>query len=227
MLEYTYPHYPTSHGYLTDSIRQKYINHAIIRQVLPRHANDIEDIMSLSAPNDEQMPIQFWQLVSVLGLRRIIVIVKNFYDRVYADEHWFKSVFEKVASKQRHIKAQSAMWIDAMGGGPYYHGGEYRLSFHHAHNAVELMNNKGAQHWSDLMLQTLNDSSIDMTDDPRVRPSINTFLTYFFEKYAAEYGFHSKAAFGVTNPPIRSDDAQLDLSQLQLENSIEMSRRDK
>jgi len=37
------------------------------------------------------------------------------------------------------------MWIDVMGGGFFYQGGEYRLNFHHTHNAFELMNEKGAQ----------------------------------------------------------------------------------
>ena len=42
-----------------------------------------------------------------------------------------------------------------------------------------------------------------MTDDARVRISINTFLSYFMEKYAADFGFKNKAIFGPTNLPTK------------------------
>ena len=50
------------------------------------------------------------------------------------------------------------MWLDAMGGGLKYHGAEFRLSFHHQHNAFELMNEKGAERWIKLMFETLDTS---------------------------------------------------------------------
>lgn len=95
------------------------------------------------------------------------------------------------------------MWIDVMGGGPFYHGAEFRLNFHHTHNAIQLMNDKGAERWSQLMLGALDDSEQQMTDDPRVRPSINTFLTYFVTKYSQEFAFEDRSVFGGTNPPIK------------------------
>jgi len=39
-----------------------------------------------------------------------------------------------------------------------------------------------------------------MTDDPRVQRSINTFLTYFFTKYANDFNFKNHEIFGETNP---------------------------
>jgi len=87
-----------------------------------------------------------------------------------------------------------------MGGGHRYHGAEFRLNFHHTYNAMQLMNDKGAEHWVKLMRATLDDPDIDYTDDARVRPAINTFLAFFMGKYAADYKFENRYDFGETNP---------------------------
>lgn len=171
--------------------------------MLPENAHRMEHIVTLSASNDVTKPIQFWQLYSVLGQERIVNLIKNFYERVFDDEPWFSSVFARVGGVNHHINTQSAMWLDVMGAGFAYHGGEFRLSFHHTHNAIQLMNDKGAERWVKLMVETLNDPGIDITDDPRVRPSINTFLAHFFSKYAEEFKFSDNAMFGETNPPVK------------------------
>ena len=95
------------------------------------------------------------------------------------------------------------MWIDVMGGGPYYHGAEYRLNFHHTHNAMALMNVKGAERWVTLMRDTLDGSSDLMTKDQRVRRSLNTFLAHFMTKYAEDFGFDDRHLFGETNLPLK------------------------
>ena len=159
-------------------------------------------IISLEAPNDISKPIQFWQLYSVLGQKRIVEIVKNFYERVFNDEDWFRSVFARVGDVNHHINTQASMWLDVMGAAPFYHGGEFRINFHHTHNASQLMNEKGAKRWVKLMSETLDESAEHMTDDPRVRTSINTFLTHFFGKYAVEFNFENRETFGDTNQPI-------------------------
>lgn len=200
MNTFNYPSYQAQSGYMTDTIRNKYIVYAVKEQLLPASAHRMKNVISLTASNDPSKPIQFWQLYSVLGTERIVSIMNRFYERVYNDEHWFKSVFMRVASKERHIHTQSAMWIDVMGGGQQYHGGEFRLHFHHTHNAMELMNNKGAERWVSLMTQTLNEDSVDFTDDTRVRPAINTFLRYFMNKYADDFNLDNHASFGETNP---------------------------
>lgn len=199
MNTFNYPSYQPQNGYMTDTIRNKYIKKAVADQLLPADSHRMEHIISLNASNDPGKPIQFWQLYSVLGSERILAIVSRFYERVYNDELWFRSVFMRVASKERHIQTQSAMWIDVMGGGQQYHGGEFRLNFHHTHNAMELMNSKGAERWVLLMTQTLNEDNIDFTSDARVRPAINTFLTYFMSKYADDFKFDNRAVFGETN----------------------------
>lgn len=203
MTKFEFPRFPTRHGYMSEKIQRDYIAAAIIKKVLPSDAHRVAQIVSLTASNDVSKPVQFWQLYSVLGQDRIVNIVSDFYERVFADEDWFTSVFARVGGIGHHINTQAAMWIDVMGGGPYYHGAEFRLNFHHTHNAIQLMNDKGAQRWSQLMLETLDNSARHMTDDPRVRPSINTFLTYFMGKYAEEFAFENCSVFGETNPPVK------------------------
>ena len=188
---------------MSEKIQQDYINFAVSKQLLPRDAHRMAQIISLEASNDVSKPIQFWQLFSVLGADRIVRIVENFYSRVFADEEWFVSVFARVGGVSHHINTQASMWVDVMGGGPYYHGGDFRLNFHHTHNAIQLMNERGAERWTKLMLETLEDSAQHMTGDPRVRPALNTFLSYFMEKYAREFAFENKSMFGELNPPVK------------------------
>ena len=188
---------------MSEKIQQDYISFAVSNKLLPQDAHRIAQIISLEASNDVSKPIQFWQLFSVLGAERIVRIVENFYSRVFADEDWFVSVFARVGGVGHHINTQASMWVDVMGGGPYYHGGDFRLNFHHTHNAIQLMNERGAERWTRLMLETLEDSAQHMTDDPRVRPALNTFLNYFMEKYAREFAFENKSVFGELNPPVK------------------------
>jgi truncated hemoglobin YjbI len=198
----SYPEFPTENGYLTQTIQQKYIEAAVAENMLPKDAHRMPEIVSLTASSDAQKPIQFWQLYSVLGQDRIVGIVGDFYQRVFADEEWFNSVFARVGGVNHHVGTQASMWIDVMGGGPYYHGGEFRLNFHHTHNAHQLMDAKGARRWVKLMVETLDATTEYMSDDARVRPSINTFLTYFFGKYASDFGFENRETFGELNPPM-------------------------
>ena len=199
----SYPAYTPSHGYMTEKIQRAYIAAAIKDKTLPDNAHRIPDIVTLDASVNPSKPIQFWQLYSVLGQKRIVRIVQNFYRRVYRDEPWFRSVFARIGDTSHHVRTQSAMWLDVMGGGFKYHGAEFRLHFHHQHNAIELMNKKGAERWIKLMVQTLDDTAEYMTDDPRIRVSLNTFLAYFTAKYAADFGFQTSIMFGQTNAPMK------------------------
>jgi len=197
------PKFPTQTGYMTEKIQRDYITSAMTNGILPKDAHRMADILSLTAPRDTSKPIQFWQLYSVLGQDPIVEIVQRFYQRVFEQDDWFKSVFERVGGINHHINTQASMWIDVMGGGPYYHGAEFRLNFHHTHNAMALMNDKGSGLWSKLMLETLEASSEVMTNDPRVRTSINTFLSFFMGKYAEDFQFENRSFFGETNPPYK------------------------
>ncbi len=197
------PKFPTRPGYMTEKIQRDYIQAAMDKNLLPTQANRMADILSLTAPRDGSKPIQFWQLYSVLGQDPIVEIVQSFYRRVFEQDDWFRSVFERVGGINHHINTQASMWIDVMGGGPYYHGAEFRLNFHHTHNAMQLMNDKGAALWSKLMLETLDASSHLKEGDPRIRASINTFLSFFMDKYADDFAFENRSFFGATNPPYK------------------------
>ena len=197
------PKYPTRHGYMSEKIQRDYIASAVSKNLLPAEAHRMAEIVSLTASSDISKPIQFWQLYSVLGQDPIVRIVQSFYERVFADEDWFTSVFAHVGGIGHHINTQASMWIDVMGGGPYYHGAEFRLNFHHNHNAMQLMNKRGADRWSQLMLETLDASADQMSEDPRVRISINTFLSHFMTKYSQEFAFENRSFFGETNPPFK------------------------
>ena len=194
--------FPTQAGYMTESAQRAYIEKAVRDGVLPDQAHRMADVISLSASPDPATPIQFWQLHSVLGHEPIVRIVTAFYTRVFNDEDWFTSVFARVGDIRHHINTQASMWVDVMGGGYYYHGADYRLNFHHYHNAHDLMNDKGAERWVTLMRNTLDQSADLMTKDPRVRTSINTFLAHFMTKYADEFAFADRHLFGETNPPL-------------------------
>jgi truncated hemoglobin YjbI len=201
--DFHYPNFPVRHGYMTESTQRSYITYAIERDLLPADAHRIAQIVSLEASGDTSKPIQFWQLFSVLGPERIVAIVRDFYARVFADEDWFTSVFARVGGLEHHVMTQASMWVDVMGGGPAYHGADFRLNFHHTHNAHQLMTERGAERWTRLMVDTLDATAEHMTDDPRVRPAINTFLHYFMGKYAQEFGFDNVSVFGELNPPVR------------------------
>ena len=196
------PRYQAENGYLTQTTRKSYIKRAVEARLLPPHARRMEQITSLQASHDPQMPIQFWQLFSVLGPEPIVGIVANFYQRVFDNEPWFTSVFARVGNLNHHISTQASMWLDVMGGGTYYHGAEFRLNFHHTHNAHSLMNEKGARRWVTLMVDALEASEPLMGDDPRVRTSLNTFLAHFFAKYAQDFQFENRETFGPINTPV-------------------------
>ena len=217
MSKLNYPIYQTKLGYLTETTRQIYITKAVASKHLPKDAHRMPEILSLKASNNMKKPIQFWQLYSVLGQDPIVGIVGGFYRRVFADEKWFQTPFARVGDVNHHIGTQASMWLDVMGGGPYYHGAEYRLNFHHTHNAHMLLDEKGARRWVKLMVQALESSQHLMTDDPRVRLSINTFLAHFFAKYASDFKFKNCENFGESNPPFRHKTNFMNMTEKSIE----------
>ena len=69
------------------------------------------------------------------------------------------------------------------------------------------MNDRGAERWVKLMNATLDATGGHMTDDPRVRIAINTFLMHFLGKYAQEFNFGDIGAFGETNAAVAWGDS--------------------
>ncbi len=221
-----YPKHEPSPGYMTEAIRHGFIAQQIEKGTMPQSAFRMADLVSLDAPNDPSKPIQFWQLYSVLGQRPIIKIAQRFYKRVYEDEDWFREPFERIGGVDHHVRTQASMWIDAMGGGHFYHGAEFRLNFHHYHNAASVMNDRGGARWASLMRATLDDSDDLFASDPRIRPAINTFLTHFFGKYAREFSFSEACDFGEVNPPVRLKLNFMNMSEAAIEALPEADLRD-
>lgn len=145
---------------------------------------------ALIANGDMDQPLYYWQLYSMLGQSRIVALVRSFYERVYADseEHWFRQAFVEISGVEHHISTQSAFWIDTMGGGKQYHGGDGRLSFHHSNNAKAVMTAKGATRWMYHMKLALRDHAADFNSlDDRIIPCIFNFLCVKMRKYAQEF----------------------------------------
>ena len=149
---------------------------------------------SLVADLDTQKPLYYWQLFSLLGQDRIHAMVKTFYKHVYADKEapWFREAFEAVSTMEHHITTQTQFWCDAMGGGKYYHGGDYRLKFHHTNNADAVMNAKGAQRWMYHMRRAVaeneqNPKASFAKVDPRILPCLKDFLHTKVMKYAQQH----------------------------------------
>ena len=72
-----------------------------------------------------------------------------------------------------------------MGGGKKYHGGDFRLNFHHSNNASQVMNARGATRWMHHMRET-----IMSTDFRCVKCKCVCFLR-------ARFGFDSAVSLGV------------------------------
>ena len=148
------------------------------------------------ASTNPEDPLYFWQLYSLIGHDLVVEIVSEFYERVFADTDnpWFRDVFERAAPKRHHINTQVAYWVDAFGGGRCYHGGNYRLNFHHTRNAREIMTARGAAHWMHHMKETLLHLLLEERDpilvgDPRVFSCIVNFLETKMRTYAEEHGW--------------------------------------
>ena len=147
---------------------------------------------SLTADTQLDAPLYHWQLFSVMGIEHIHALVTSFYDRVYDDtqEQWFRDAFARISDKEHHINTQTAYWVDAMGGGKYYHGGDYRLNFHHTHNAQSVMTAAGAARWMYHMRGALRHHKETFNQiDRRIVPCIVNFLRVKMYKYAREHNW--------------------------------------
>mmetsp|Transcript_19692 Transcript_19692/g.46024 ORF Transcript_19692/g.46024 Transcript_19692/m.46024 type:complete len:241 (-) Transcript_19692:286-1008(-) len=198
--------YEPSYGYMTKKFRAKYLEWcgwpSSITYMLRTGAtldgdNNTQDdlILSLQASTNTNDPLYFWQLYSLIGEELVLELLTNFYDRVFDDTeefHWFRAIFEELTSKQYHIIAQTYMWLDCFGCGRMYHGGEFRLDFHHRQtSAFTIMNGRGAERWIHHMKAALDDEipiGNEVTDS-RIRVAINTFLQFFLEYYGDSFGF--------------------------------------
>ena len=180
--------YKPSLGFITNQYRNEYIE-----TKLTKDAYNQNHIMTMYADENTTNILYFWQLYSILGEDRIYLFIKNFYERIFDDtsDMLFRNTFKNLGTIEYHIKGQQQFWMDLMGGGKHYAGGEPRLTRHHDF-AKDIMNKKGAAKWLNHMGNTLNSSLVDLSDDVRVKRCIIDFVFFFMQKYAKQYNFVSK-----------------------------------
>lgn len=178
-------------GYSTNDSRRDWIRQ---QQQYNKNGDDMLTTApeSLQADPDTTRPLYFWQLYSLIGHEPVLEITHNFYERVFCDTNdqqhaSFARAFTRIGSAEYHARQQAAYWIDAMGGGKLYHGGNHRLRFHHQHNAASVMNAAGAKRWIFHMRGSLNAFDFASLHDSRVKPCILSFLKSRMEIYAAQH----------------------------------------
>ncbi|GMI57269.1 hypothetical protein ScalyP_jg6143 [Parmales sp. scaly parma] len=172
-------------GYATQAARIDFLRiQGLPQNVAKLVANDLQ------AATDLTEPLYFWQLYSIIGDEGIITrIITSFYQNVYNDDDdpEFRQAFARISGIEHHIETQTQYWIDAFGGGPNYHGGEYRLNFHHSHNAEKVMNAAGAKRWMYHMSNALSSFELELRlIDPRVFSCIVSFLCTKMKVYAED-----------------------------------------
>ena len=180
--------HPSGCGYATLSGRQQYLS----ARGITDKAEQLKISESLSADLSADSPLYYWQLFSMLGEERIVSLVSTFYKKVYADTEQpsFRDAFARISDKDHHIQTQAAYWIDSFGGGKYYHGGDYRLNFHHTHNAESVMNASGARRWMFHMRAALREHKKELDElDRRIVPCIVDFLRVKMYKYSCDHSW--------------------------------------
>ena len=131
-------------------------------------------------------------LYSILGEERIHNFIQTFYINIFNDSSDLSNMFKKLGTIEYHIFGQQNFWLDIMGGGKKYAGGEFRLKRHHDY-AKDIMNKRGATQWLNHMETVLNNQLTDLTDDFRVKNCIIDFIHFFMKKYAEQYNFVFKS----------------------------------
>jgi len=191
MSNFNYPNFTPMLGNLTDKIRYEYISTKIIDNKLDNNSFDNKKITSLIASNNINDEIYFWQLYSILGEKPIHKLIHKFYTRIFNDNEaiWFRDEFVESGSINYHVRGQKKFWLDIMGGGPLYKGGELKLNF--KHKLVEnIMNFEGAKRWMYHMTLALKDLKFHLIEDKRIIKCILKFLYFFMKKYSVEFDFN-------------------------------------
>lgn len=183
----------TADGHMTRSIQAEYMKKEVTDGRMPKRAFEMEDIMSLQAPTEPSFPLYFWQIFSLTGRSPLLELSKVFYTNVFQDEdEWFSSSFGR-PDVTNHAMFLSLALVDCFGGGRYYAGGERRLDDVHETAASPVMNLEAAIKWTQHMRQAMDQQSKVFDEiDPRIRPAMNSYFTFFMSRYAAMFNFDMK-----------------------------------
>lgn len=179
-----YPNFIPNYGNLTEKIMKEYLLTYYYKDILEN-----KEITSLVASNDITKPLYFWQLYSILGDIYIENLIRLFYTKLLNDKKnkWFSDEFIEIGSIEYHVNGQKKFWLDIMGCGEYYTGGEKKL--YNYHKLVKnIMTSEGSKVWMYHMKSALDELEYDK--DKRVRKCIDVFLNHFMIKYAIEFDFN-------------------------------------
>lgn len=189
--KYRYPNFTPELGNLTNKFRKEYILEQINLNILPENSFENKQIMGLVASTNKNDKVYFWQLYSIIGQDPLHILIKTFYENIFEDDtnEWFRGEFADIGDVDYHIKGQKNFWLDVMGGGKLYTGGEKKL--HLKHKMVkDIMTTKGGELWMNYMKITLNEVKFHFMHDIRIIPCIDSFLKFFMKKYAFEFDFN-------------------------------------
>ena len=191
-MKFKYPNFNPELGNLTHKFREEFLEQQIKEGKLNSTLAYVDDkIYGLIASNNVTDKIYFWQLYSILGEDPVHILIKRFYENIFndSDAEWFRSEFIEIGDVDFHVIGQKKFWIDVMGGGKKYIGGEKRLNI--KHNFVKnIMTKEGADRWMMHMNNTLQELNLHFIHDKRIIPCIDEFLKFFMKKYAIEFDFN-------------------------------------
>lgn len=176
-------------GFLTKNIRSEYLLEELkLNKIV---IEDIPQALSLYASEDKNKRVYFWQLYNILGDEPIVYLITKFYTNIFNDDaEWFKNEFIELGSIEYHVKGQSNFWLDIMGGGQRYIGGEKMLNKRHK-LVKNIMTREGAEKWMNNMEKTLKEITLTKDfQDKRIIVCIYDFVEYFMNKYAREFDFN-------------------------------------
>lgn len=192
--------FPTSMGHMTGRIQKGYIEWKSNTK-LPQDGFAIRSgdsfSLSLSASFDDRDTLYFWQLYSLLGRKPLRDLSTIFYTNVFdeSEEEWFRESFGS-PNITNHAMFFSLVLMDCFGGGSMYAGGEVRLDDVHKTGASHVMNHAAAIKWSKHMRNALNKMQASFDEcDPRVRPALNEFFTFFMVRYSVMFEFSMEGVF--------------------------------
>ena len=189
--QFNYPRFTPSEGNLTSIIQKEYIDNLIKNGKLPPDAFSNNQIISLIASNNIEDKVYFWQLYSIMGGKPIKVLIQKFYENIFNDdeEPWFRDEFVEIGDIDYHVDGQLRFWLDVMGGGKHYIGGEKKL--HLKHKLVKnIMTTEGANRWMKHMKDALVIFKKIKNLDIRIVDCIDKFLYFFMTKYSMEFDFN-------------------------------------
>eukprot|EP00611_Tribonema_gayanum_P013195 TRINITY_DN2399_c0_g1_i2.p2 TRINITY_DN2399_c0_g1~~TRINITY_DN2399_c0_g1_i2.p2 ORF type:complete len:164 (+),score=3.92 TRINITY_DN2399_c0_g1_i2:106-597(+) len=128
-------------------------------QALLQYAEGASGVSKYESEELDRCPVP---LAEVLGVARIEKISRAFYDRVYNDDQWFRSIFAS-STKQEAIENQVDFLVERLGGAKRYtarKGKHHRLIGRHAPYDL---NTKSAARWIQHMDAAMDTAGVDQT----------------------------------------------------------------